>query len=40
MGLNPEEGPYFVAVYINDVLIFSRTLKEHLEYLRKITKTL
>lgn len=25
-GLNPEDGPDFVAVYIDDVLVFSRTL--------------
>ena len=26
MGLNPAEGPDFVSVYIDDVLVFSRTL--------------
>ena len=29
-GLNPEAGPDFVAVYIDDILIFSRTIEEHL----------
>ena len=24
-GLNPEDGPDFVLVYIDDVLVFSRT---------------
>ncbi len=31
VGLNPEGGPDFVVVYIDDVLVFSRTLEDHLE---------
>ena len=36
MELNPEEGPDFVSVYIDDVLIFSRTLTEHLQHLKLV----
>ena len=32
-GLNPAEGPSFVSVYIDDVLIFSRSLEEHLHHI-------
>ena len=35
-GLNPEAGPEFVAVYIDDVLIISHTVTEHLEHLRAV----
>jgi len=31
-GLNPEGGSKFFAVYLDDVLIFSLTLEEHLLY--------
>ena len=30
-GLNPPSGPDFVAVYSDDLLVFSPTLEEHLE---------
>ena len=32
-GLNPEQGPDFVKVYIDDVLVFSPTLTDHLHHL-------
>ena len=35
-GLNPAEGPSFVSVYIDDVLIFSRTLEEHLRHIGQV----
>ena len=33
-GLNPEDGNEFVTAYIDDILVFSPTLREHLEHLR------
>ena len=39
-GLNPEEGPDYVAVYIDDILIFSRTLEDHLEHIRSVLERL
>ena len=35
-GLNPEGGPDFVTAYLDDILIFSRTLEEHQEHLRMV----
>ena len=35
-GLNPEDRPDYVVVYIDNVLVFLRTLEDHLEYLREV----
>ena len=33
MGLNPISGPDFVSVYLDDILVFSRSLEDHLNHL-------
>ena len=40
MGLNPAEGPDNVTVYIDDILIFSRTSEDHLQHLHSVLKRL
>jgi len=40
MGLNPEEGPDFVSVYIDDILIYSETLEDHLQHLERVIERL
>ena len=35
-GLNSLERPDFVTVYLDDVLIFSDTLNDHLSHLRQV----
>jgi hypothetical protein len=39
-GLNPEGGPDFVSVYIDDILIFSETLEDHLRHLKMVIERL
>lgn len=34
-GLNPEDGDDFVKAYMDDVLVFSPTLQQHLEHLQR-----
>ena len=35
-GLNPKEGTDFVRVYIDDLVVFSRSLEEHVVHLRQV----
>ena len=40
MGLNPDEGANFVSVYLDDVIIFSETLEDHLGHLKQVMERL
>ena len=40
MDLNPQDGQGFLTVYIDDILIYSRTIEEHLNHLRAMMSTL
>ena len=39
-GLNPPAGPDFVSVYLDDVIVFSRTLDDHLQHLSLVINRL
>ena len=39
-GLNTKEGTDFVRVYIDDLVVFSRSLKEHIAHLRQVLSDL
>ena len=35
-GLNPEDGHEFVTAYIDDILVYSPTLLDHIDHLQKV----
>ena len=39
-GLNPKEGPDFVTSYIDDILVYSKSLEDHLRHLEVVLKRL
>jgi len=39
-SINPDDGPHFVTAYIDDLLIFSPTLAEHLDHVRLVLEKL
>ena len=38
--LNPEDGPDFVSVYIDDVLVFSPSFEEHVDHVSQVLNAL
>ena len=40
MAVNPVDGPTFVTAYIDNLLVFSSSLTEHLHHLRLILEKL
>ena len=38
MGLNQEEGPGFVSVYLDDVIVYPVTVGEHFKHLERVTE--
>ena len=39
-GLNPSDGPDFVSVYLDDILVFSPSLDDHLKHLGQVLERL
>ena len=39
-SINPVDGPTFVTAYIDDLLVFSSSLTEHLDHLRTVLEKL
>ena len=40
VGLNPLDGPEFVSVYLDDILVYSRFLEDHLQHLQVVLEKL
>ena len=40
MGLNTESAADFVAVYLDDILIFSETFQDHMKHLETVLQRL
>lgn len=40
LGLNPDDGADFVSVYIDDILVFSETLEDHVKHLATVMNRL
>ena len=38
MGLNQEEGPGFVSIYLDDVIVYSETVGDHFKHLERVTE--
>jgi len=36
MDLNPKDGADFVTVCIDDILVYSKTLEQHLDHLKAV----
>ena len=36
--LNPASGPDFISVYLDDILVFSCTLEEHMTHLQTVMR--
>ncbi len=39
-GLSPEDGPDFTSAYIDDILVFSATLEDHIQHLEQVINRL
>ncbi len=38
--LSPEDGPDFTSAYIDDILVFSATLEDHIQHLEQVINPL
>jgi len=36
MGLNPDDGASFVSVYLDNIIVYSETLEDHLKHLQLV----